>query len=469
MATRKWHDYVGPGLAILSALLAILVIAGHLYLASKNALDPLSTLLLNVLALTFSTICTVWVGRWSALRENRAFIRAALRTTYGLNEGLEAAEQVAVDGINRMRGRTGLDSAVSSDFWEEVVGRVVDQVRALMRRAQETVANWKEFGPEEVEQLTDAEEQKATALKEVVIATDQVRSILDDLKVSLGADQTRRLQARIEALEQERERITATSAFALPATGEARRLLAAGALEEAIGAYSSLLSASPDSHTLYIARARARSLAGDKEGALADLDEAERRCHTDPVIPRMRSDISEGRRPNPVTVPPVNAWSEHVIHGNRALSEGLGDDALRHFAKAEEAGLFSVFAVANAAMAMVLGGKYSEAERKLDEALPSITGLFVRSQTFAILAIIEALGGDETTRLTALKNSLEAVRSAGLRFELDQSPLPYLIHGLVKTNRMTDSVKIVVSVLRGDHVENTGARTTIDSFGTPSA
>ena len=85
----------------------------------------------------FSSVCTIWVGRWSALRENKAFIRAALRTTHGLLEGLRAAEQSAAEGIARMRDRESLAPEVQGVFWSELVGRVVDQIRSLKRDAEQ--------------------------------------------------------------------------------------------------------------------------------------------------------------------------------------------------------------------------------------------------------------------------------------------------------------------------------------------
>lgn len=447
-AEGKWGDYLGPGLACLTAALATIVVVAHIYLASTGKANPLATLLLNILALTFSTICTVWVGRWSALRENKAFIRAALRTTYGLHEGLELAQQAALDGISRMKSRSGLDAGVSAQFWEEVVGRLVDQVRALMRRAQETVANWKEFGPEEIEQLAHAEENKATALGEVAAATDQVRAILDNLRESVGQVHTERLQARIEALEQEKARITALSAFALPGTGEARRLLASGAFEEAIAAYSSLIAIQPQAHTLYLARARARYLADDRPGALADLEAAELLFPTDPVIPRMRDEINQGRQPSPVAVPP--SWRGHVDRANSSLAAGRGDEALEHFAAAEQAGLFVVFAAENAAMAMLLQGRTNDARDRIRAILPSITGLFVRIQALTLLALADALEGrDGAESLEQLETAVKELRLVGSKFDLSQSPLQHLLLGLLRTNRMSERVEGVVRAIQG--------------------
>jgi tetratricopeptide (TPR) repeat protein len=456
----KWDDYLGPGLAGLTAVLAVVVIGAHVYLAGTGKVDAISTLLLNILALTFSTVCTVWVGRWSALRENRAFIRAALRTTYGLHEGLQVAEQAAIDGIGRMKPRANLDGNISSQFWEEIVGRVVDQVRALMRRAQETVANWKEFGPEEVEQLSHAEETKATALTEVAAATEQVRGMLNNLKESLGAPQAERLQVRIEALEQEKARITASSALGLPATGEARKLLAVGAFEEAIAAYSSLIAVSPEGHSLYIARARARYLADDKAGALADLDYAEKLCPTDTVISRMREEINEGRRPSPVSVPAEPAWRDDVYRANRSLQLGQGEDALQHFEAAEREGLFPVFAAENAAMALLLLGRNDDARTRIHSVMPSMTGLFVRTQAFALLALADALQGIQATEaFTKLEDCLRELHRMGSRFDLTQSPLQHLFQGLMRMGKMSERVEKVHQAIQQAAIGSGGLTT----------
>jgi len=360
-------------------------------------------------------------------------------------------EQIALDGITRMKRRSDLAADVAGQFWEELVGRILDQVRAMMRRAQETVANWKEFGPEEVELLSHAEQNKATALNEVTVAVEQTRAVLEDLKESLGAADTARLQARIEALEQEKARIAASSALAFPSTGEARRLLAAGALEEAIAAYSSLISASPDSHTLYIARARARYLGGDPEGALTDLEEAEKRCPTDPSIARLRNEIKEGRKPTPVTVTAQPAWSDDVMRGNAALAAGRGQDALVHYRAAGKAGLIPVFAVQNEAMALLLLGQTSRVRDTIQPELPSMTGPFVRAQALALLALADAMDElDDSQWLQQLRDHLRQLSIIGSPFNLAESPLQHLGLGLYRTGRMAGRVSHVFELLRGN-------------------
>ncbi len=403
-----------------------------------------------MLALTFSTVCTVWAGRWSALRENMAFIRAALRTTYGLREGLEVAQQIALEGSSRMKPRVSMSSDVTAQFWEELVGRVVDQMRALARVADQTVANWQEFAPEEAQRLSEADRTKADALDEVTVAMEQTRAVLDTLKDSLAAPETARLQARITSLEEERARINASSALAFPASGEARRLLAAGAIEEAIASYSTMITASPDAHTLYIQRARARFLAGDATGALADLDEAEARCSTDPSIARLRTDIKEGKRPPPLAPTSQQPlWREDVAAANNALAAGNGRVALERFQAARKAGLLPVFAIINDAMAHLLLGEPGEARAAVERALPTITGPYVRVQALALLALCDvAEKTDSVEHMTRLTSALRDLRLIGSRFELADSPLQHLALGFYNKNMLIGEVGHIFELLQ---------------------
>lgn len=450
MEQHKPLDYVGVGLAIVTGILALIVVAAHVYLASIDRTDTIVTLLLNLLALTFSTIFTVWLGRWSAQRENKAFIRAALRTTYGLHEGLDVAERAAMDGIARMKSRSTLPNDVGGELWEEVFGRVLDQIRGQMRRAQETVANWRELLPEEVDKLSRAEEQKATAINEVSLAVEQARSVLRQIGNSPDAPDTVGLRARIESLEQEKSRISASSAFAAPATGEARRLLAMGAVEEAIAAYSSLIEVSPTAHSPLLGRARARYLAGDKEGALADLKAAEDLCPTDPAIVRMRTEIQAGRGlPPAASIPAVQAWRAPVERGNRALQAGDGEAALKAFLEARSLGLLPVFAAINEAMAFAIMDKGTEVQETIAFALPEMTGPFVRVQGLALLALGKAIQGtDASTEIADLNKGLQDLRLIGRPFSVADSALQSLVLGLRQTNRFEGAVReVFVSLL----------------------
>jgi len=439
-------DFVGMIFAITTALLAIGTVIAHVYCSAHKPVDAGTTFLLNLLALTFTTACTIWVGRWSARRENRSFIRAALRTTYGMHDALQAAERTALDGIARQRTRSDLAAEISSQFWEDLVGRVLDQVRGVMRQAQETVENWKEFGPEEVERLAAAETVKAQAVDEMAVAIDQARSMLRELK-ELGVYDTAGLRARVDALEQEKARITATAAFAIPASGEARRLMAHGASEEAVAAYSSLIAISPQNYTLYIARARARYLAGDSSGALQDLDIADGMHIGDPTAIKLREDIIQGRKLPPPTLPGAPPeYKEHVYRGNSALAAGEPEEAQKHFDLARDAGLMPIYVTQNKAMALLVAGRYEEAKNSILSIQDSLTGPFVKTQGLIILALADALEELSTDSEKKLRDCLAGLHVAGLRFALDSSAIQFALRGLEKRNALNDRARKLMQI-----------------------
>lgn len=445
---RRWADLLGPFLAITMAALAVVVVAGHVFLVSRREVDQLSTLLLNLLALVFSSICTIWVGRWSALRENKAFIRAALRNTYGLLEGLKVAEQAALEGINRMSQRSMLAGDVQAAFWTEAIGRVVDHVRSLIRRAQETVANWQEFGPEEVERLAHAEVLKEAAISELRTATQEVTAVLRSVSAEDQSAVTERLRARVEALEHETERLETSSALSVPARGEARKLLAMGALEEAIDAYSALIADGSGGHSIYLARGRARYLAGDRAGALEDIKQAQAIDPSDPSVVRLRRDIEEGRTLAPVLAAAGPSYKPAVSKGNLALAEGDGERARRCFDEAKNLGLFPVFCAQNEAMACLLLGRPVEARETVVRALPETSGPFVRVQALALLAMSEAAAGQSPeATLGQLASAVAALGQLGSRFDVAQSPLQFLFSGLQRNGAMQPPYARVLAIL----------------------
>ena len=441
-------DVLGAILAVTTAALALIVVGGHVYLATRGEIEAGWTFVLNVLAITFSAVCTVWVGRWSAKQENRPFIRAALRTTHVLMEGIEAAEQAALDGIGRMKNRASDSPEVTSGLWAEILGRMLDHLRGLKRETQATIANWQEYGPEEIARLQDAERNKARALSEITEAAENVKDILHELQAFSGIADTSELRLRVEELRQEREKISTSSALALPGAGEARSLLALGAYEEAANAYTNIIESSSGtgSHTAYIGRARARYLAGDTKGALGDLAAAEKICPADAAIERVRTEIVTGRRPTSMWSP--SAFKSYVNHGNAALMRGDGESALRHFAKAQELGLFDALAAQDKAMALLLLKRFEEARKELDAAQDTTEGPFVTVQSCVIRALADTLEeGQPLGYLEELRDALEELRLTGQEFHLSESPIRFLISGLRRKDMLSDGVQAVLREL----------------------
>jgi len=235
----------------------------------------------------------------------------------------------------------------------------------------------------------------------------------------------------------------------VPAAGEARKLLAMGALEEAISAYSSLIEMSPSAHSPFLARARARYLAGDTAGALADLKAAEDRCPTDSTIARMRTEIQAGRKPAPVSVAPAQqAWKRLVDRGNSALASGRADDALEEYRAARGAGLLPVFAAQNEAMALLALARAAEAKKVIQDEIGSMTGPFVKVQAFALLAVADSIDDtDPEVGIERLKKSLEDLRFMGKPFSMADSSLQYLLQALRNSGQFSGSVRAVFGLL----------------------
>jgi tetratricopeptide (TPR) repeat protein len=445
---QRDRDIFSIVLAVSSALLAVIVLVGHLYLASLGLTDIVSTLLLSLLTIVFTSVFAALLGRSSALNQNKKFIRSALRTTYGLREQLQFTEQTARQGIEKTRSRLVETPELLSEFWEDLVRHTIDNLLTLMRRADETIANWREFLPEEVSELKKLEDMKDRDIQELANAIHEVKGALSGLSSSPQLADTSALLARISQLESERNRLEATSVLAVPAQGEARKLLAMGAYEEAIEAYSALINAGSSGHGALIGRARARYLAGDKQGALQDLADAEVLAPADAAIARLLSQITQNKPLTPVASPIHVTYQAAVSRGNSALARGDGHSALHEFKQAKELGLFEVLSAQDEAMAHMLLRDASSARSLLENTLPQTTGPYVRPQAHALLAICcFMLREDASTWILQLRQSLKTLKDAGVPFDYRESPLIYFRLGLSRAEMLTGDIEGVFTML----------------------
>jgi len=131
----------------------------------------------------------------------------------------------------------------------------------------------------------------------------------------------------------------------------ARTLIAERNYADAIEHYSNLITQEPESYTLYIGRAKARFLQGDRPGAIEDLGCAEKLQPNDMVIGKLRSQIKEGVLDNTNTA--AEAW-QLSTSANKVLAKGDGEQAFKMYSQAQALGFNPFFSTFNKAMACTL-------------------------------------------------------------------------------------------------------------------
>ncbi len=107
-----------------------------------------------------------------------------------------------------------------------------------------------------------------------------------------------------------------------------------------------------------------------------------------------------------------------------------------------------VFAAADEAMALILMGKIEDVRKLITDSLPITTGLFMRAQAFALLAVADALAGtDNSVAVKELEGCIDDLRVCGKQFVLSESPLQFLALGLREKNLLTQPVRQVLRML----------------------
>jgi len=213
----------------------------------------------------------------------------------------------------------------------------------------------------------------------------------------------------------------------------AREYIIDGKYEKALEAFSHNIEISPNWHTQYLGRAKVRFLLGDRSGALLDIQEAERREPNDPAIQIIREQIEQGtvnvsnvRRKSQNSTEAGKIGNEIVKSGNRALSEGRGEEAFIKFSEAEDLGYNFAFSTFSKAMACVLVGDIRGAHSFLDN-LRRIPGTPMEINIVALSCIIDLIENpDVESKVSELKNLLEMKPE----FDLTLSPLKHLKCGI---------------------------------------
>ncbi len=211
---------------------------------------------------------------------------------------------------------------------------------------------------------------------------------------------------------------------ARPSIVRARELVMAGNFARAVEVYSQRIEAQRNAHTLYLGRAKARFLAGDRDGALADIKAAKTLNSGDPAIVVLRNQIESGNMPSPV------ANTEQAANSTRlasdALARGDGKAAFDLFTEAQNAGYNYAFSIFNIAMSLALVRDTIGARQVLTEQKPA-TGTPMEINLIALNAALDWFDGKDTNdTLKKLKAKMEAMPD----FNFNLSPLRHLEKGL---------------------------------------
>lgn len=247
----------------------------------------------------------------------------------------------------------------------------------------------------------------------------------DRSTVQAGLAEVVDLQKQVEPLETQiretQERRPDSSTYV---RGSARALIDEGYYLEAVRAYDRLIESHPGTHTNYIGRARARFLAGDAEGARADLTKAEEMYPFDPVIERLKLQIREATPSAPASAFRTPA-QEAASQGNNDLSIGNAPGAFASYTKAEALGWSSVYSKYNRAMALCLADEADQGMLLLDEIQPDPDS-FMEINVSALRCLCAIRGGKPFAQLIERLQSLERLSD----FEYWKSPIRFLEMGL---------------------------------------
>lgn len=299
------------------------------------------------------------------------------------------------------------------------------QVRTILQHA------WAEM-EHDIQYKSD--QQIPNDLKRRFVALAGLLEIADREFQSIQQEDERlRTELRIE-LTQELSKLEASGA--VPTVGmeevdeRGGSLNSAGSVDErivrALERYNELIEDAPGQYGHFVGRAKARFLLGDRSGALEDLDTAERIAPGNNQIAAVRQRIEEGRL---YGKSPATVANQCAVQGHRSLSVGNVAEAKMGFAEAESLGLSKVHCAFNFAMCACLENKVDDLERYLSIVTPHL-GSYVEVNHLALRIISLMMNGNDADTVGDMKSELRGLIEKIGSYELENSPLRYLIAAL---------------------------------------
>lgn len=305
-----------------------------------------------------------------------------------------------------------------------------DQIPASIQRRFISLAGMLEIADREFQAIQD-EDSSIRASVKVSLEDDITRSALSQAAPNADSPST------------EHNLTLAASEDQVPNATSVRTLLTFGKYSDAVVLYSKMIALQPISYTLYIGRAKARFLAGDRTGAIEDLTYAKSLNPGDPSSDTLRAQIEEGRALTS-TAPSQESW-QLANRANDALASGNGEEAFELYSRAQELGLNRFFALLNKAMACTLVNDLEGARYFLDQ-INIIEGTPTQLNVIALHMAIGLLEGSQDEDIVhELSSRLVAV---GV-FDIQQSPLRHLERGMAAHSEPSYAkIKPVFDLLR---------------------
>lgn len=424
----QWLDRNRYYLGLVVFGLFFLIFGWLVYTAGNRSLSAVEQASMAVIGVVVSGAFGIVLGIPFAARRIR--IGSQLRRAHGISIALQNVQSDIGDAIARMRERNdSLDSQALALFWEEVAINIRASLRSPILDAERIVEDWGELASGERERIRLAERDRQEEVQRLFQELETARSVkLDleardspssDLKAGITSVE-RRILALEENLQSRGEGYVA---------GTARALMTSGHYAKAVEAYDEILRDHPGVHTNYVGRAKARFLAGDREGSLADLEKAQTLEPDDPEIQKLRANFIAGEAPTLSTTSTRLANAEHSA-GNLELSLGNAGRAEEHYKRAEIQGWNWIYSRINLAMSALVAGKPDSAAAEISKIQPK-PGSFIDLNTTALKAIVAIAKGDDAS---ACLSSLRDLSKTLLSRDFSLSPLRYLKSGLRQNN-----------------------------------
>lgn len=194
-------------------------------------------------------------------------------------------------------------------------------------------------------------------------------------------------------------------------------------IQLALRRYDELIASEPGQYAHFVGRAKAKFLLGDRSGALGDLEVAESLSPGNSQVATVRQRIEDGRIHGKTS---YSTAQQHTVHGHHCLETGKISEAASSYSKAEKLGLAKIQSSFNLAICACLEGNIPEMETQLNSVTPH-KGSFIEINHLALRTLAYKLNDEQGHDLVAMDETLKDLISKNGSYELQQSPLRFLI------------------------------------------